>query len=152
MAADGLGGVLGLGDVVHQHHLEGMLKDVGHVIPVELLLSSGAVDGFQVFADACVAADINLEAALHPEDGFHQALNVIVVGLGHLRCAVDEGVAGGHLAVRPLHGDAHGLLCRGQEGAVEAHEGDKVRVQGRRVFQSHIDAKTIHNDSPLSIV
>ena len=36
--------------------------------------------------------------------------------------------------------------------AVEPHEWDKVRVQGRRVLESHIDAKTIHNDSPLSIV
>ena len=150
-AADGLGGVLGSGNLVHQDHLEGVLKDAGHVIPVEFLLAPGAVNGFQILANARVAADIDLETTLHPEDGFHQPFDVVVVGPGHLRRAVDEGLAGGHLAVGPLHGDAHRLLCRGQEGAVEAHEGDKVRVQGRRVFQVHLDAKTIHNDSPLSI-
>ncbi len=150
MAADGLGGILGGGNIVHQHHLKRMLENAGHVIPVKFLLASGTVDGFQVLADTRVAADVNLEAALHPEDGFYQALDVIVVGLSHLRCAVDEGPAGGHLAVGPLHGDAHRLFCRSQEGAVKPHEGDKVRVQGRPVFQFHIDAKTIHSDSPLS--
>ena len=150
MAADGLGGVLGLGNLIHQNDLKGVLKDAGHVVPVELLLSAGAVDGSQVLADPRVAADIDLEAALHPQDGLDNPLDVVVVGLSHLGGAVDKGMAGGHLAVRPLHGNSYGLLCPGQEGAVKTHQGNKLRVQNGGVLQLHVDAKSVHGDSPLS--
>ena len=144
MAAHGLGRVLGRGDAVHQHHLKGVLKDVGHVVPVKSLLPTGAVCLFQVVEHALVPADVDLEAALHPQDGFHQAVDIVVVRLLHLRRAVDEGAAGGHLAVRPLHGDAHGLLGVRQEGLVKAQQGDKVRVQGRDMLELYRDTVSVH--------
>ena len=67
-----------------------------------------------------------------------------MVRLRHLRRAVDEGVAGGHLAVGPLHGDAHRLFRVRQESAVEAQQGDKLRVQGRDVLELHRDTKSVH--------
>ena len=135
VAAHGLGGVLGYGDVVHQDDLEGVLKDGGHVVPVELLPAAGAVDAPEILRDALVAADVDLEAALHPQDGLDQAVDIVVVRLGHLRGAVDKGAAGGHLSVGPLHGDAHRLFGGLQEGAVKAHEGDKFRIQRGNVLQ-----------------
>ena len=112
-----------------------MLKDGGHVVPVELLPAAGAVDAPEILRDALVAADVDLEAALHPQDGLDQAVDIVVVRLGHLRGAVDKGAAGGHLPVGPLHGDAHRLFGGLQEGAVKAHEGNKFRVQRGNVLQ-----------------
>ena len=144
MAADGLRGVLGLGDLVHKHHLEGMFKDAGHVVPVEFLLALGAVDRFQVLTSSLVAADIDFKAALHPQEGLNQPLNVVVVGLGHLWGAVDKGMAGGHLAVGPLHGDAHRLFGALQKGVIKTHQGDKLRVQRGDILQLHLDSKSVH--------
>ena len=119
MAAHLLGGVLGLGHLVHQHDLKGVLKDVGHVIKVEVLLAAGGVSLLQIVVGVLVAGYIYLEAALHPQDGLDQTVHIVVIRLGHLWGAVNKGVAGGHLAVGTLHSDGHGLLGRFQEGAVE---------------------------------
>ena len=150
MAAHRLGVILGGGELVCSHHLKGVLKDVCHIVPVKGLSAPVAVDGFQVGTGPLVPADIDLEAALHPENGLDQAVDVIVVGLRHLRRAVDKCAAGGHLAICPLHSDPHRLFCRGQKGPVKAHDGDKRRVQRGGVFQLHVDTKSVHSDSPLS--
>lgn len=136
MADDSLGGVLGLGDLVHQHYLEGVLKDADHVVSVELLLPAGAVNRLQVVADPLVPADIDLEATLHPQDGLHNTLDIVVVSLLHLRGAMNKGVTGGHLAVRPLHGDPHRLFGPFQESTVESYEGNKSGSNTGTFFSS----------------
>ena len=140
MAADFLGGVLALGHLVHQQHLKGMLKDVCHVVPVEFLLAAGAVDAAKVIINHLIAADIDAEAALHPEDELHQPVDVEAVGLLHLRGAVDEGVIAGHLSLCPLHRNGDRLFRGGQKGLVKKMQGDKPGVQLRAVF--HVDVYT----------
>jgi len=125
-----------------------MLEDEGHEVHVKLLRSVGTVDLSEIVIDSLVAADVDTEAALHPQKVLHQTVDVVIVGLTHLRRAVDEGVAGGHLAVGALHGDGHGLLRRGQEGAVEAQHGEKVGIQNGNVLHLIGNTKTVHRSPP----
>ena len=146
MAAHGLGGVMALGDGVRQHHLEGMLVDPRHEVPVELPLPAPAVDGAEVVIDAPVV-HVDPEAALHPQGRLHQAVDVVPVRLRLLRRAVDEGPGGGDLPVRALYGDGHGLFRGLQEGGVEPQDGDELRIELGDVLDLDGDAETFHRRS-----
>ena len=142
--ADGLGLVVRLGQHVCRDDLKGMLKDVCHVVPVEFLLSAGAVDRAQIVGHGLAPADVDAEAALHPEHGLDQALNVVAIGGLQLRRAVDEGLHRGHLAAGALHGDADRLPGVGQEGRVEDVQGQECGVQLGNVADAAGDTQVIH--------
>ena len=110
MAADGLRGALLLGDLVAEHHLEGALVHAGHEVGVKGPLAGEGEGLLQVVVDVLVAADIDLEAALHPQHGLDQTVGIVVVGLAHLRGAVDIGVAHGYLAAGALHREGDRLF------------------------------------------
>ena len=129
VAANLLGSVLALGHGIHQQNLEGMLKDVCHIVPVEFLLAAGAVDAAQVVINHLIAADIDAEAALHPQQEFHQPVDVEAIRLLHLGGTVDEGMAAGHFALGPLHGNGYRLFGICQEGLVEQMQRDEFRIQ-----------------------
>ena len=143
MAADGLGGVLGLGHLVGEHHLEGLLEDAGHKVPVEFPFAPLAVDAAEVVVQVLVVG-VDLKAALEPQGRLDHPVDVVPVGLGHLGGAVDEGAEGGHLAVGPLHSYGDGLLRSGQKGLVEFQNGDKVRVQRGDILDLNIDVISFH--------
>ena len=151
VAADGLGVVLGLRDLVAEHHLEGVLKDVAHVVEVEVLAAGEAEVLLEILAGGLAPRHVDLVAALHPKDGLDQAVEIVPVGLGHLRGVVDEGVADGHLAAGPLHGDVHRLFGGGQEGPVELEDGQKIRVQRGKVFYRYLDASSFHVSLPPAL-
>ena len=148
MPADGLGHVPLLGDLVADDHFEGPLVHAGHEVGVKGPGSGEGVGLLQIGTDPLVAADIDLPAALHPQQALHQPVHVVAVGLIPLVGAVDEGMAHRHLSPVPLHGDGHRLSGRGQKGLVESHHGEKFPVQRRDVSQLHLDSKSVHVTSP----
>ena len=145
MAADGLGRILALRQGIGQQHLKGMFKNAGHILPVKGLAAAGRIGLFQVSIDALVPTDIDPEAALHPEDGLDQAVDVIAVRLVHGRSAMDKSLHSGHLPVGPLHSDAHALLRAGEEGLVEAVQRNEAGVQLRNIADVNVDAKMFHS-------
>ena len=144
MPADGLGVVLLLRHLVAKHHLKGVLKDVGHIVKIKLLDAAGGEILPEVTGHILVSGHIDLEAALHPKDGLHQAVHIVPVGLRHLRGAVDKGVADSHLAAGPLHGDIHRLFGGGKEGLVKLQNRQKTRVQGGSVFHRDFNSGVFH--------
>ena len=144
MAAHGLGGVLGLRQLVRQHNLKGMLEHAGHVVPVKGLLAVGAVCGGEVIVGVLIAADVDLKAAFHPEDGLYQAVYVVVVCFAHLLGAVDIGAAYRHLAVGTFYRDAHGLCGVLQESLIELVQGNEAGIQFGFVFNVQFDAEIFH--------
>ena len=150
MAADGLGAVLLLGKRVAGDDLEGMLKHVGHVVPVEFLAAAGGIRLLQVGADVLAAPDVDLEAALHPQQGLDHPVDVVAVGLPHLRRAVDKGFAHRHLSAGPLHGQSQGLLGVLEKRVVERIQGHVPGVQLGGMLQVDLDAITIHFTVPPS--
>ena len=145
MAADGLGGILALRQGIGQHYLKGVFKNAGHILPVKGLAAARRISLFQVGIDALVPTDIDPEAALHPEDGLDQAVDVIAIRLVHGRGAMDKGLHGSHLPVGPLHSDAHALLRAGEKGLVEAVQRNEAGVQLRNVADVNVDAKMFHS-------
>ena len=105
----------------------------------------------EILAGGLAPRHVDLVAALHPQDGLDQAVEIVPVGLGHLRGVVDEGVADGHLAAGPLHGDVHRLFGGGQEGPVELEDGQKIRVQRGKVFYRYLDASSFHVSLPPAL-
>ena len=150
MAADGLGAVLGLGEPVAGDDLKGMLKYVCHVVPVKGLASSGGVGLLQVPADILASPDIDPEAALHPQNRFYQAVDIIAICFTHFRCAVDKGFAYGHFTAGALYGDAQGRLGVLQERLVEPVKGNIAGVQFGGVLQRDFNTKTVHCIVPPS--
>ena len=143
MTSHRLGRVLGLGHASGEDNFKRMLKNVGHIVPVERLLASGTICLFQIVAHCCVV-NVNSVAALHPEDGLDHALDIVAVGIIHLRRTVDERMAGGHLTVGALHGDGYRLFRGLQKRLIEAHDGDIRRVELRRIFDVHRDTVSFH--------
>jgi len=128
-----------------------VLKNVGEIVPVEFPGAALAVNALQIITDVLVI-DIDPETALHPQLRLHQAVDVIPVGLGHLRGPVNIGVGGGHLVVRPLHRDGDGFGSGFQKGLVEPQDRSELRVQRGNVFDLHRDAVSFHKaDPPMQI-
>ena len=119
VAANGLGIVLGLGDLVAEHHLKGMFKDVCHVVKVEILNASGGKVLPEIPGYSFLPGYVDLKATLHPQDGLDQAVDIVPVGRLHFRGAVNKGAADRHLAAGALHGDVHRLFRGGKKGAVK---------------------------------
>ena len=151
MAADSLGGARLLGDLVAEDHLEGALVHAGHEVGVKGTGAAGGEGLFQIAVNVLVPADIHLEAALHPQHGLDQAVDVVLVGLAHLRGAVDEGVTHCHLAAGALQGNGDRLLRRLKKRAVELQDGHELRVQAGLVFDLKLDTVLIHDKSPPKI-
>ena len=107
---------------------------MGHIVPVEFLLAAGAVNAFEEGEGVLVAADIDLIAALHPQHGLDQPVDIVMVGLAQRLRAVDERLDRRHLAVCTLYGDADRLGRVGQERLVEALERQKARIERGDVF------------------
>lgn len=74
-----------------------------------------------------------------------------MVGLAHLRGAVDEGVTHCHLAAGALQGNGDRLLRRLKKRAVELQDGHELRVQAGLVFDLKLDTVLIHDKSPPKI-
>ena len=107
----------------------------------------GAVGVLQIGIEHLVV-DVDLIAALHPQFGLDQTVDVVAVGLLHLVGVVDKGMVGGHLAVGAFHRDGYRLLGRGQERLVELQNGSKLRVQFGNVVHLYRDTVTLHKDAP----
>ena len=97
-----------------------------------------------------IAADIDPEAAFHPQQGLDEPVDVVVIGLAHGLRPVDKGLHRGHLPVRTLHGDADRPGRPGLMRLVEALQGHKIRVQLRFVFYVECDAQIFHFGSLLA--
>ena len=143
---NGLGCVLFRRETVGIHHLEGVLKDVGHEVEVEVPAALIRKGPFQILIHIPVAGHVYLEAPLHPQQGLHQPIEVVPVRRGVFRGAVDEGVHPGDLAVGPLHGEAQGLLRRGQKGFVVEAQGDEAGVQPGVIGHGYPDAVQVHGE------
>ena len=147
VAAHGLGLADLGGDGVAVHHLEGLLIDVGHEILVEgagAALGVGSVDGL---IDGLVAGQVDLEAALEPQQGLDDSVHIVEVGLGHVGGAVDKGLVHGHLTAGALHGDIQGLLGVFQEGLIEGKERNVVGVQLGEMLDGYVNTKVFHRVS-----
>ena len=144
VAAHLLRGIVVFGNLVHQQNLEGMLEHVCHVVPVKFLLAAGTVDAAQVVINHFVAADINAEAALHPQDELYQAVNVEAVSFLHFRRTVNKGVEASHFTLCSLHSDGHRLPGICQKGLIEQMQGDEPGVKLRAVLDIHIYSKKFH--------
>ena len=144
MPAHLLGGILGCGNLIHQNDLKGALKNVGHVVEVEILLAPGGVGALQIVVSLFVSGHVNFEAALHPQDGLDQSVNIIMVGRRHFRRTVNKGTAGCHLAVRPLHRNGHGLFGSRQKSPVEFQDGNERRVELGGVLDRDLNAMQLH--------
>ena len=144
VAANGLGAVLGLRQGLAGDHLEGTLKNICHVVPVKGLAPAGGVRLLQIGADVLAAPNVDFEAALHPQDGLDHPVDVVAVGLPHLRRAVDKRLAHGHLAVGALHGQAQGLLGVLEERLVELIQGQIIRVQLGAALDRDFDIQMLH--------
>ena len=125
-----------------------MLEHVGHIVPVEGLAAGGGVVGIHFGGQLIAARDVHPEPAVHPQHGFDDPLHVVLVGGGHVRCAVNLHVPHGDLAVGALHGHIQGLVRSGQEGAVELCQRDKTGVQLGNIFDGYADAEMIHDIHP----
>ena len=134
MAADSLGGARLLGDLVAEDHLEGALVHAGHEVGVKGPGAAGGEGLFQIVVNVLVPADIHLEAALHPQHGLDQAVDVVLVGLAHLRGAVDEGVTHRHLAAGALQGNGDRLLRRLKLDTVLIHDKSPPKIFGSPSF------------------
>ena len=145
VAAHGLRiAVLG-GHGVAEHHLEGALVDIGHEVRVKLTRAAGAIGVLYGLVHGLAAAYIDLEAALHPEKHLYQAVNVVLVRLVHLRCAVDEGVVHRYFSAGALHGQRDGLGGSAEKGGEKFAQGDEAGVELRQVFDGDFDSKVVHN-------
>ena len=142
--ARGRGRILRLGQNVGINYLKGAFIYLGEIVPVKLLAAAGAEAAADVLIHIAIAADIHAPAALHPEQRLDKAADVIPVGVKHIGSAVDERVNGGHLAAAALHGDAEGLLCRGEKGVVELIEREKITVKLRKVPDACLNAEIVH--------
>ena len=150
--AYGLRRILGRGQRVRLHDLERTFKDVRHVVPVELPHPARAVDGAEIVVYPRVAADIDLVSALHPQHGFHKAVDVIAVGGVHFRRAVYARLDCGHLAARALQRDADGLLCAAEKRLVELVQRDELRIQLRQILDIQIDSEKLHGRTSVIIL
>jgi len=56
--------------------------------------------------DAAAAADENAKTALLPEQRLDQAVHIILIGAGHLRRAVDQGIIDSDLLIASLDGNS----------------------------------------------
>ena len=148
MAADGLGLAHLSGNGVAVDHLEGMLIDAGHEILIKgagALLGVGLVDGL---IDGLVAGDIDLEAALEPQQGLNDAVHIVEVSLSHLGSTVNEGLIDGHLTGRALHRDVQGLGGALQKGLIKGEERNVVGVQLREITNGNVNAEVFHRYPP----
>ena len=148
MAAYGLGVIPVFRQLVTLHHFKGPLIYARHIVPVKGLAALGGVGFFQVLIYAVVPADIDLESALHPQQGLHQAVYVIAVRLVELLRSVYEGLNGGNFPVGPLHGHTHRLFSILKKSPVEQVEGNKLLIQLRDIANFNIDAKMFHSLRP----
>ena len=151
MAAHGDGLIQRLGNVLGVDHLEGLFKHVGHEVPVKGAGTLGAVGGLQILIHLLVV-DIDLIAALHPQLGLDQTVNVVAVGLVHLGGAVNKGVVGGHLLIGTLYGDGDGLFRRGQKSTVEVEQGNKLGVENGGVFDLNRNTISFHGTSSYFLI
>ena len=145
--ADGLRLVLCLRQAVHGQNLKRMLKHLRHEVGIKGLLSTFAVDRLQIITDALVPADHDAEAALHPENGLDQALDVIAVGLHHLGRSVNKGLNGRHLTAGTLDRNANRLFGVGKKCIIETLQREKTRIQLRYVFQLGLNTIQIHQST-----
>ena len=136
--------VLG-GHSVAEHDLEGALVHVGHEVRVKLARPARAVCVADGLVHRLAAADIHLEAALHPEQHLHQAVDVVTVGLGHVGSAVYEGVVHGHLSPGALNSQRQRPASILEKSVKKLSERDKAGVKLRRVCHRNLYAKVIHN-------
>ena len=120
----------------------------GHLVAVKGPLAAHAVGGLHGLIDGLAAAEVDLEAALHPQEHFDEPVHIVDVGLSHLRGAVDKGLIDGHLAAGPLHRHVQGLLGVLQKGRVELAQGKKAGVQLRHMFHRDFNSKVLHCMNP----
>ena len=148
VAAHSLGIALLGRHLVAVHHLKGLLIDVGHEVGVKGAGAAHAVGGLHGLIYGLIAAEVHLEATLHPEQHLDDAVHIVDVGLGHVRSAVDKGFVYRYLTSGPLHRDVQRLFGVLQKGGAELSQGEKTGVQFRHVFYWDFNSKMLHCISP----
>ena len=86
------------------------------------------------------AADTHPEAAGGPEQEFYISLQIAIVGILHLRRAVDKRMVDGDTALVTLQSDGDGLLRVLQIGFPPDAKGDEAGVQLRGVLHWIVNA------------
>ena len=129
-----------LGDLIGENHLKGLLKHIGHEVPVELTLAADLVSCLQLLSQFGATADVDLEAADGPQQELHIALHIAVVGLSHFGSAVDESLVDRNLTIVTLNSDGDGLLCILQVSGAPHTEGDESGIQLGSVLHFVVNA------------
>ena len=151
MTADGLGKALFFGHSVYPQHFKGVLEYVAHVIKIEC---PGAVERVMLLhgvANGLVAAEVNAETALHPQQRFNQTVNIIDVRLTIFLGSVNLGVHSGHLTLRTLHSHGERLPGVCQKCLVKTAQGNELRIQRRQVPYRNVNAQILHIVYPPQI-
>ena len=142
VTADGLGALVGSGTLLQRQiqNLQRTLVELLNKIVVKGTLTCGGVGFLQLLSDGRRAADVDTETTDGPQQELHVPLHIAIIGIKHSLSAVNKGVAHRDQAVVPLHSDGNGLGSTLAVCICPNAEGDKLRIQGRNMFQFIVNA------------
>ena len=124
-----------------------MLEHIAHVVKVEIPLAAGGVVGLHGVAHGLVSGQIHPEAALRPQQGLDDPVDIVHIRIKPLRGAVDFRAVDGHLTAGALHSHIKGFCGIGQEAFVEPAQRNELRIQRGQMFYGNVDSKMFHNNS-----